>query len=67
MSNTQDSTIFIFSDSERYQEMERIFFSREGAATGNARELLDCSRAIRTTVAATQRNPDGVWSAEDEI
>lgn len=63
----QYSTIFTFSDSERCAELERVFFSRDGAATGNARELLDCVRVIRATVAAAQRNPDGVWNAGDGL
>lgn len=63
----QYSTIFVFRNPERCAELEHIFFSRDGAATGNARELLDCARVIRATVAAAQRKPDGTWSAEDGL
>lgn len=61
------STVFIFNNPERCKELEQVFFSRDGAATGNARELLDCARAVKMTVAVAQRDETGTWLSADGI
>ena len=61
------STLFIFSDTELCVKLEHEFFNSEGAMVSNARELLDCARAVKMTVAAAQRSETGTWSAEDGL
>lgn len=63
----QYSTSFSFSDPEKCKELESAFFSEEGAVTANARELLDCARIIRTTIAKAQRSECGMWEASDSL
>lgn len=42
---------FEFYDPEgKASEIAALFFSQEGIATGNARQLLECDREVRATV-----------------
>lgn len=61
------STLFIFSDTERCGELEREYFSKDGAMVSNAHQLLDCSRLIKATVAKAQRSDTGTWLAEEGV
>lgn len=52
---------FEFNDPEhKAAEVAQAFFLPEGVAVSNARELLACDRAIRTTVGAAIEG-DGEW------
>lgn len=51
---------FEFDDTDRKAaELSDLFFSPEGIATGNARQLLECDRAVRATVGVCIN--DGEW------
>jgi hypothetical protein len=40
----------------RCVELQKAFFSEEGAAVGDARALLDCNREITNTIFEAKRN-----------
>lgn len=51
---------FEFGDSENEaKELKKLFFSREGLAVSDARELLECNRAVGKTVGACVKT--GEW------
>jgi len=43
----------------RCKDLQRAFFTTEGAAVGDARALLDCSRQITDTIFEAKRS--GAW------
>jgi hypothetical protein len=56
-----NSYAFSFDDPDyRCKQLQPAFFGEEGAATGNARALLDCSRAIGKTI--TEVKNFGSWA-----
>jgi hypothetical protein len=44
-------------------ELAELFFSPDGIATGNARQLLECDRAVRATVGVCINS--GEWRNEN--
>lgn len=59
----EKSFLFYFVDSPRgkCQELADAFFSEQGAAIDNARELLQCEREIKLTIKTAYNSPDGEW------
>jgi hypothetical protein len=53
---------FKFADDGRCRELADQFFSDESVSIGNAREFLECSRALRITSAKAQDAPDRKWT-----
>lgn len=62
------STSFTFTDEPTgtCQQLADQFFSREGVAVDNVRELLQCDRDMKLTVKSAHADPEGVWIASDE-
>jgi hypothetical protein len=60
---------FVFRDDPQgtCRSLANEFFSEEGAAVGNARQLLECSRAAKATLAKADRSEDGTWEIEDGL
>ena len=57
---------FEFDDpDDKAAELADLFFSHDGIATGNARQLLDCDRAVRATVGACFNSGEGEWRNPD--
>jgi len=56
---------FSFDDKDdQCNDLHVAFYSPEGAAVGNARALLDCAKAIKTTLAIAKRL--GSWENNGE-
>ena len=62
----EQSTKFVFTDEPRghCRELADKFFNQEGAAVANARELLECGRALRQTINQAKDHPEGIWMAD---
>jgi hypothetical protein len=69
MKTDNGRTSFVFRDEPQgtCRQLADAFYSEEGAAVGNARQLLECSRAAKATLAKADRSEDGTWEIEDGL
>lgn len=63
---TERGSEFVFADSGDCRELASQFFSDDGIAIGNARELLEIARELRRTTAQAHVSPARVWQASDD-
>lgn len=55
---------FVFADDGTCRQSADVFFSEEGAAVGNAFQLLECGRELKRTIAEALASPNGIWQRE---
>ena len=55
----------VFSD-DRARQLQLEFFG-EAVAIGDLRAFLEVARAVRTTIRAAEKSPDGIWRREETL
>ena len=63
---SERGTVFYFKDDPpgHCKVLADAFFSEQGAAIGNARDLFEVAFELRQTIHKAERNPDGSWEPE---